>query len=368
MRSPWLALVLAAMLAITACDLVGGDDDDDENGNGQPEAEGTPDATADPTPSATPPPEAVEAPAPAGLQGVAGLPVIAQGWSMVAAFQALAVEPGGTAVHYRLSLGSNVEDFDSVSITVEYATESLDFAGVSLGVLPELASDLCAGQAACMADDAAGVVNIAALQPLRGRVFGAADDARFQQGEALDYIISFNLAQPTPASGVVVQASVAGRSAAGDDLVGPLGEAFVFQAGDFQIDGSFPSDVPQIADTVSPRVFLTNASGATFQNVTMTYIMARPPGLEFLTGSCNTREQATLAYEDLPTIASLPDLEFCFTNSTFSSGRQLQLEASFKAAAGTALSGQVRILLAARGKDANGVIHLSELQQIAREV
>jgi hypothetical protein len=152
----------------------------------------------------------------------------------------------------------------------------------------------------------------------------------------------------------------------GEDALAPMGEGFVFEPGQWGIDGSFPADVPQIEDTVSPRVFLANATGQSMQNVAFSYIASQPPGLEFLTGSCNTDVQATLPFGDLPTIATLTDLEFCFTNENFGSGRQLQLEASLKAADPVALAAGVRILLAARGKDGNGFVHISELVEITR--
>jgi hypothetical protein len=44
----------------------------------------------------------------------------------------------------------------------------------------------------------------------------------------------------------------------------------------------------------------------------------------------------------------------------------LQLEASLKAADPVALAAGVRILLAARGKDGNGFVHISELVEITR--
>ena len=359
LRLPWLAAMVAA-LALTAC---GGGDDDDEASNAQP-SEPTGEATEAPT---TPPdPADVAAPSPAGLGAPLGLPFVQVGSSLIGSFQALAASTAGDAIYYRLSLGSNTEAYDSVALTIEYDTANVDFAALSQGVDPSALEDICAaGVTSCQIDDAAGVVSITGLEPLRGRVFTEANDAQLQPGEALDYIVALAITGDASA-GTVVQVSVAAAGANGEDALAAMGEGFIFEPGSWGIDASFPADVPQIEDTVSPRVFLTNATGQSMQNVAFSYIASQPPGLEFLTGSCNTDVQATLPFEDLPTIATLPDLEFCFTNESFGSGRQLQLEASLKAVDAAALSTGVRILLAARGKDSNGFVHLSELVEITR--
>ena len=359
LRLPWLAALLVAML-LAAC---GGGDDDDSGDNPEPS---NPNGEATEAPTTPPDPADVAAPAPAGLGAPLGLAVVQQGSSLIGSFQALAASSAGDTIYYRLSLGSNTETYDSVALTIEYDTANVDFGGLSLGVDPSAFDDVCrAGVTACQADDGAGVVSITGLEPLRGRVFTEANDQQLQAGEALDYIVAFAVAGDASA-GTVAQASVAAAGVNGEDALSPMGEGFVYEAGQWGIEGSFPADVPQIEDTVSPRVFLTNATGQSMQNVAFSYIASQPPGLEFLTGSCNTDVQATLPFGDLPTIATLTDLEFCFTNENFGSGRQLQLEASLKAADPTALAAGVRILLCARGKDGNGFVHLSELVEISR--
>ncbi|MEX2238190.1 MAG: hypothetical protein WEB00_11705 [Dehalococcoidia bacterium] len=357
LRAAW---VLLSLLALTLVGCGGGDSGDDE-ATAQPTDDSTP--TEEPGPDETPVAGDAAPPDVAGLQNVTGLPFVAQGRSLVAGFQALAVSAEGDRVFYRLTLGSNTENFDSVALTIEYDGDSVDFAGLLSGVDPTAGEDICsAGAANCDINEDEGVVQVFALEPLQGRVFTTPDDTQLQQGESIDIIAAFTLAGNSGR----VQVSVAAGGAAGEDVVGPIGEGFVYEPGDFGIDGSFPGDVPQIEDTVSPRVFLTNQSGQALQNVALSYIASQPPGLEFLTGSCNTDVRATLPFGELPTIATLPDLEFCFTNESFSSGRQLQIEASFKAADPAALAAGVRVLLVARGKDGNGFIRLSELVEITR--
>lgn len=358
-----IALLYLLLIGVTfvAC---GGGGDDDDGETEQPEATAT--ATETATETGTPEPGVVDAPDPAGLQGPVGLALIGQGRSLVVALQALAVGADGTLAHYRFSMGSNTDDFESISLTMEYDTQALDFTGISLGVDPTKDGNICDQATHCEVNDQAGVVRISGLEPLQGRVFAEPDDAVLQQGESLDYIVSFTIAGAPSGAGATVQASVVGLSAAGEDAVGPVGEAFTHEEGDFRIEASFPPDVPQIDDTISPRVFLTNASGQSLQNVELSYIAAQPPGLEFVSGSCNTDVRATLPFGDLATIAILPDLEFCFTNNNFSSGRQLQLEASFTAESAAAFGQGARILLAARGKDGAGVVHLSRLIEATR--
>jgi hypothetical protein len=349
---------MAALLV--AC---GGGDDDDSGETAEPS---NPNGEATEAPTTPPDPADVAAPAPVGLGAPLGMPSVQQGASLIGSVQALAASGAGDAIYYRLSLGSNTEAYDSVALTIEYGTASIDFAALSLGVDPSAIQDICAaGETSCQVDDAAGVVSVTGLQPLRGRVFTEANDEQLQPGEALDYIIAFAISGDASA-GTVVQVSVAAAGVNGEDALAPMGEGFVFEPGQWGIEGSFPGDVPQIEDTVSPRVFLANATGQSMQNVAFSYIASQPPGLEFLTGSCNTDVQATLPFGDLPTIATLTDLEFCFTNENFGSGRQLQLEASLKAADPVALAAGVRILLAARGKDGNGFVHISELVEITR--
>lgn len=360
---PAKALALAPLLSLLLLGACGGDDDNNDADPEEPQEAAT-SPEEDLTETGTPEPGTAEAPDPAGLQGPVGLPFIAQGRSMLAALQALTAAADGGLVYYRLSLGSNSEDFQSLSLTIEYDTGVLDFAGISLAVDPTSGDNICEADTHCDVDDDTGVVRISALEPLRGRTFSDPDDAVLQQGEALDYLISFAITQA--GAGATVQASLAALSSDGEDVIGPIGEAFVADEGDFSIEASFPTDVPQIDDTVSPRVFLSNASGQTLQNVELSYIAAQPSGLEFVSGSCNTDVRATLPFGDLATIATLTDLEFCFTNNSFSSGRRLQLEASFTAESAEALSAGVRLLLAARGKDGNGIVHLSRLVEAVR--
>jgi hypothetical protein len=353
---------LLIVVALTACG--GGDDDTDDPDDG---LVATDTVESQPVDTSTPPPESAEPPPPAGLQAPVGLAVFAEGRSLVGAFQALAVSADGSTAYYRLTLGSSSEPFDSVSLTIEWNTQAVDFGGLLLGVDPTAGEDLCQGEAtACEVDEEGGIARISNLSPLTGRVFEEPDDAQLQVGEVLDYIVVLPITGSPAGGGATVQTSVAAAGSGGDDAIGPVGEAFVYQSGDFSIDGSFPDDVPQIPDTASPRVFLANTSGQTLQNVAFSYIASQPTGLEFLTGSCNTDVQATLPFGDQPTIATLTDLEFCFTNNSFGSGRELQLEASLKSEDPAALAGDVRLLLAARGKDDAGVVHLSELVELVR--
>jgi hypothetical protein len=235
---------MAALLV--AC---GGGDDDDSGETAEPS---NPNGEATEAPTTPPDPADVAAPAPVGLGAPLGMPSVQQGASLIGSVQALAASGAGDAIYYRLSLGSNTEAYDSVALTIEYGTASIDFAALSLGVDPSAIQDICAaGETSCQVDDAAGVVSVTGLQPLRGRVFTEANDEQLQPGEALDYIIAFAISGDASA-GTVVQVSVAAAGVNGEDALAPMGEGFVFEPGQWGIDGSFPADVPQIEDTGVP--------------------------------------------------------------------------------------------------------------------